>query len=207
MRALPAAAFAALSVYEFLVRPWMMRWGATEEEREVPLPGDEGSEAEAGATRGLTIHAPVELVWAWLIQLGQDRGGFYSYTPLENLFLADMVNADRLHGEWQHRQPGDIVWLAPPSRYGGTARMVVAEVDPPRTLALVTPEDWERKQRGEQIREVAWSFHLFALSRGSMRLLVRSRGPSNLFRRYVFDPAHFIVERRMMLGIRERAEA
>ncbi|MBX9604062.1 MAG: hypothetical protein K2X35_23865 [Bryobacteraceae bacterium] len=207
MKALPAAAFAALSVYECLVRPWMLRWGATGEECGADLPGDEGSAVETSATRALTIQAPVELVWAWLIQLGQDRGGFYSYTALENLFLADMVNADRLHGEWQHRQPGDNVWMAPPSRYGGTGRMVVSEVDAPRTLVLVTPEDWTRKQRGERILEGAWSFHLFALSRGATRMLVRSRGPSNLFRRYVFDPAHFLMERRMMLGIRERAEA
>lgn len=93
--------------YAFFIRPWHLRWGATDEELGKPLPGDElvphpGIES----TRAITVNAPVEQVWSWLAQIGQDRGGFYSYEWLENLAGCRMRNADRVHPEWQHREVG-----------------------------------------------------------------------------------------------------
>src|SRR4051812_23088582 len=81
-----AAGVAAAAVYALLVRPWHLRWGATDEEAGEPLPGDDlRSDANVVATHAITIDAPAADVWPWLVQIGRGRGGFYSYTWLENL--------------------------------------------------------------------------------------------------------------------------
>lgn len=103
-------------IYPLVIRPWMLRWGATDEEARMPLPGDELVPNPAfESTRAVTIHAPVDAVWPWLAQIGQDRGGFYSYEWLEDLAGARIDNADRIHPEWQHRAVGEIVHLHPAS--------------------------------------------------------------------------------------------
>jgi hypothetical protein len=104
------------------------------------------------------------------------------------------------------------VWLANPKRYGGRGRMIVAAIEPYRAMALVMPEDFERLQDGALARFGCWSFHLRSLHGGRTRLLVRSRSgnysnlPQMMFDFMVFDPAHFVMERKMMLGIKQRAE-
>ena len=110
-------ATAALFVYLRRVEPWLRRWGATEAERVAPLAVDDLVEPGARSiTRAITVHAPIDDVWPWLIQIGQDRAGFYSYSFLENLVGAGMHNASYVHPEWQQRQPGDSVWLASKAR-------------------------------------------------------------------------------------------
>jgi hypothetical protein len=205
---------AAGVVYALRFRPRLMNWGASREESRTALTGDElAPECRYRATRAVSIDAPVEVVWQWLTQLGQDRGGFYSYSWLENLFFADMRNAETIIPEYQReRRVGDTVWLTNPKRYGGRGRMVVAAMDPYRSLALVMPEDAERLAAGTAARYGCWSFHLRSLHGDRTRLLVRSRSgnyssfPQMLFDFLIFDPAHFLMERRMMLGIKERAE-
>lgn len=205
---------AAGVAYAVHMRPWLMNWGASEEESVMALTGDDlAPECRYRATRAVTIDAPVEEVWRWLTQLGQDRGGFYSYSWLENLFFADMRNADRIIPEYQReRRVGDTIWLANPKRYGGRGRMVVAALDPYRSMALVMPEDSERLADGVPAKYGCWSFHLRSLHGNRTRFLVRSRSgnysslPQMLFDFLVFDPAHFVMERKMMLGIKERAE-
>jgi hypothetical protein len=214
LSALFGLGMAAGVTYAMHFRPWLMNWGASREESRMALIGDEfAPDCRYRATRAVTIKAPVEVVWRWLIQLGQDRGGFYSYSWLENLFLADMRNADSIIPEFQHeRRVGDTVWLANPKRYGGRGRMIVAAIEPYRSLALVMPEDFARLSEGVAARFGCWSFHLRSLHGGRTRLLVRSRSgnysslPQMLFDFVVFDPAHFLMERKMMLGIKERAE-
>lgn len=214
LSALFGLGMAAGVVYALRFRPWLMNWGASAEESRTALTGDEfAPDCRYRATRAVTIDAPVEVVWQWLTQLGQDRGGFYSYSWLENLFFADMRNANQIIPEYQReRRIGDTVWLANPKRYGGRGRMVVAALDPYRSMALVMPEDAERLAAGIAARYGCWSFHLRSLHGGRTRLLVRSRSgnhsslPQMLFDFLVFDPAHFVMERKMMLGIKERAE-
>src|ERR1035437_10048332 len=83
-------------VYAFALRPWFLRWSATSAELSKPLPGDDGvGQPMSGCTRAITIDAPPEKVWPWIAQIGQGRGGFYSYTWLENLVGCKIVNADR----------------------------------------------------------------------------------------------------------------
>ena len=96
------------------VRPWTRRWNATPDEVAAPLPGDDFvPDAGVHMTRAVTVDAPPEDVWPWVAQIGQDRGGFYSYTRLENLAGCEMRNADRVHDEWQGTR--DRRTGAPPS--------------------------------------------------------------------------------------------
>lgn len=203
-----AAATAALVAGDLALRPWFMRWGATKDELARTWPGDElCPEAASVATRGVTIHAPIDEVWPWLVQIGQDRGGFYSYSWLENLFGARIHNADRLL-RVPPREVGDTVWMAPRERYGGRGCSKVAIVEPERALVLVSPEDYDTLEETGRAAEGTWAFLLTPVDKKITRLIVRSRsGPkASPGRVLFFDPIHFVMERKMMLGIRDRAE-
>jgi hypothetical protein len=206
-RAAVAAGFGAAAAVVYLkrVEPWLRQWGATPSEVVAPLPVDDLVEPGVRSiTRAITVHAPIEEVWPWLAQIGQDRAGFYSYTLLENLVGAGMHNSSSVHPEWQHRHPGDPVWLASEARWHDRGRQVAALVDPPRTLALVSPADWERLERGERAGG-AWAFFLEASDECSTRFLIRSSGGA--VGTHLFDAIHFLMEQKMMRGLRDRAEA
>ena len=199
-------------VYLYLVRPWFLQWGATDSEIRQAWPGDDLAPSPAYvATRAVTIQAPAELVWRWVVQVGQDRAGFYSYTWLENLFRADMHNATYVHEEWQKRNIGDTVWLARKDRYHAAARQTVALVTPNRAMVLVTPADYENISAGGSAHG-SWAFIIVPVEPRVSRLILRSRaGPTaniwqKAFAYLLFDPAHFIMERKMMLGIKRRSE-
>jgi hypothetical protein len=196
------------------LRQYAFAWGATAEDLSHEWPGDELSpNATTVATRVIAIDAPAEITWSYVAQIGQDRAGFYSYTWLENLFRCVMPNVSKVMPEWQQRTIGDTVWLARPDRYHGDARLKIARVDQNRDLVLTSPEDWGRIVRHEHARDGAWSFVVVPTSPATSKLIVRSRGPRHpgLFRAFVrsviFDPAHFIMERRMMRRIKALAEA
>jgi hypothetical protein len=188
---------AAIVTYAFFIRPWHLKWGATDEEAEMTLPGDELVEnPRLNATHAITINAPIEKVWPWLVQIGQTRGGFYSYTWLENLVGCDMHNADRIVPEWQELKVGDEVWLHPKA--------------PPLRVLLIEPER-------SIVLEKCWGFFLRPIDEHTTRLIIRGRGDFNpdlnnallnlILWRGVFEPAHFIMERKMLFGIKQRAEA
>jgi hypothetical protein len=101
-----------LAAYLLAFRPWMQGWGATKDEKRKGLPGDEQVlNPWKSSTRAITVHAPVEKVWPWLAQIGQDRGGFYSYHWLENLAGCHIRNAGTIHPEWQCREISEVVKL------------------------------------------------------------------------------------------------
>jgi hypothetical protein len=187
--ALPLAGTAATVLYALLIRPWHLRWGAEPGDEERELPGDELLPKDAGRIlHAVTIDAPVEWVWPWLAQLGQDRGGFYSYEWLENLAGCEMHNADRIHPEWQHRELGETVHLHP----AGGLRVSVFE--PGRALGL---EGWG-------------TFALEPLGNDRTRLIARGalpRGAAAVAYGVLMEIPHFLMERRMLLGIKHRAEA
>jgi len=200
---LPLASLAALILYAAVIRPWFLRWGATTEEARKTLPGDSVlPDAPSAATRAITIHAPPERVWPWLAQMGQGRGGFYSYAWLENLFGCQMVNADRIHPEWQDIKPGDGVRLA-----AKMAPIPVLLVEKNRALVLGSAA------ANGPIPPVTWAFVLEETPGHATRLLIRwrSQTPATLrdmlLNKYLLEPIHFTMERRMMLGLRERAES
>lgn len=194
------AAAGVIGFYRIRMKPWMFTWGARDDEIAAVLPGDELVEADTPrTTRAVTIDAPVESVWPWLAQIGEGRGGFYSYSLLEQAAGADIHNAHAIHPEWQDIHVGDTVWLA--RRYGELARQVVAAVMPNSHLVLMSPDDFTRVQRGEKASG-AWAFYL-RRENGGTRLL--ARGSGGAAGHAIFDIAHFVMERKMMCGIRDRA--
>jgi hypothetical protein len=195
------AVVGAVALYRMQLRPWMYTWGASDDEIKAWLPGDELVASQtARTTRALTIDAPISAVWPWLAQIGEDRGGFYSYSVLERAVGAHIENANTVHPEWQDVHVGDTVWLA--RRYGDAARQVVAAVAPGSHLVLMSPGDFERVQQGNKASG-AWGFYLRRKD-GWTRLLARgSGGPVG---RLMFDVPHFVMEQKMMRGIRDRAE-
>jgi hypothetical protein len=203
----------AAATYWFVVRPWHLRWGATAAEVSQRWPGDElVTRPVTRAVRAVTVAAPPGRVWPWLMQVGRDRGGFYSYTWLENLIGADIRNVYRLIPGLPEREPGDTVWMGPEDRFGGEARMVVAKVVHERAMVLVMPSDADRARTEGRAREGVWSFALDPLGPDSTRLVMLSLGaeaptPSRRIADLFFwEPAHFVMERRMMLTIKRLAE-
>ncbi len=194
------------------------RWadaGARPDERRRPLPGDDlVPNAPLVGTRAIDVDATPSVTWAWLVQVGQDRGGFYSHAWLENLVGCRMRNADRIVPEWQRREVGDPVAIhphAPPLR--------VAAVDPPRSLVLLgtpdgRPADEPPKGAGTspgRRTRTSWAFVLESRGPAASRLIVRTRtdwrpGLLNaaLWRLFI-DPGHCVMERAMMRGLARRA--
>ena len=106
-------------------------------------------------TEGVWIDAPASAVWPWLVQMGQDRGGLYSYQTLENFVGLDYHNADRIHPEWQHLAPGDVMRLAPKGWFGLRDGIVTTVVDVTEQQSIVL-----RMTPPEHLLDAVWSFHL-----------------------------------------------
>ena len=183
-------------IYSFVVQPWHMRWGATDAELAMPLPGDPFiPPTTVVSTRAVTIHAPAAVVWAWTVQLGQEHGGFYSYDWLENLFAAQMHNAERIVPEWQNPQVG--------------ARVTMMANPPPMSVAEIVLIEPERVM----VLKGGWTFFLQPLDAQTTRFIVRYASfpvkgnlSAALYYYPIFEPAHFVMESGMMLGIKQRAE-
>ncbi|MEW5899902.1 MAG: hypothetical protein AB1715_00385 [Acidobacteriota bacterium] len=193
----------ALVSYFLAVRPWMLSWGASSVESAMPLPGDElVPRFDYQNTRALTINAPVEDIWPWLVQVGQDRGGFYSYSWLENMVFADIHNADHTDPAWQDLKSGDFVPLVTKNWPLG----FVKRKEPVIGCPVYTVE-----QNNVLVLRGWGSFILRPVTAETTRLVARSRyGPfPSLLRplwQAFFDSEHFVMERQMMKGIKSRAE-
>jgi len=188
-------------------RRYQQVWGATPEEAAAELPGDEIlGDADLVATRAVSIQAPPEDVWPWLVQLGQGRGGFYSYDRLQSFLGLYIDNAEEIVPEWQQLGPGDAVYLAP------DAPLVAAVVDPERALVLHGTPDLAEPTAREPVMPFGftWAFVLRPGPRGTTRLVVRERyaylepwaGPMV----ETVQIASFVMTERMLRGIKERAE-
>ena len=198
------AAVGILAWYRFHLRPWMYTWGARDDEIAAVLPGDDLVEAipsrpSARTTRAVTVDAPPAQVWPWLDQIGEDRGGFYSYSVFERAVGADMHNAATVNPEWQQLNVGDTVWLA--RRYGPAARQIVAAVEPGSHLVLVSPSEFERLDRGQKASG-CWSF---TLRRDGERTRLIAGGSGGPVGHFWFDVPHFVMEQKMLRGIARRA--
>jgi len=185
-----------------LARRWQVRWGATGQEAGESLPGDDLiTRPDLSATRAITVGAPADQVWPWIAQLGQGRGGFYSYDFLENLAGCDIHSADQIVPEWQDVEVGDQIMLAP------QVALTVALLERGRSLVLRggvpagdTPPPYD----------FTWAFTLQEEPSGTTRLLVRERyAYTRPWARLLVEPVEavsFVMSQKMLRGIRDRAE-
>jgi hypothetical protein len=196
--ALGSAAAAAIA----FLRGRYLRWGATDEEAYMALAGDELlPDADLTATRAVTVRAAAAGVWPWIAQLGQGRGGFYSYDFLENLVGCDIHSADRIVPEWQDISVGDEVRFVP------EVGLVVALLEQGRSLVLrgVVPIG-----KTAPPYDFTWAFTLRAGPDETTRLLVRDRyAYTRRWARLIVEPAEaisFVMSQKMLRGIKARAE-
>jgi len=192
------AAAAASAVYWTVGRGPCLTWGATDEEVDRTMPGDDLlPDPEVLATRAVTIGAPPSAIWPWLVQMGSGRGGVYTYDWIENLLGLEMRSADTVHPEWQDRAVGDA------ERLGSSGPVMrTAVLEPESALVLAADEGtW------------VWAFGLYPVDDHRTRLVSRNRissphpsVPGRVVRTLVMEPGSLIMERKMLLGIKERAE-
>jgi hypothetical protein len=192
----------AVAVVVASLRSRALRWGAGGEERDMTLPGDElVARADLTATRAITIHADPNAVWPWLAQLGQGRGGFYSYDVLENLLGCDIHSAERVVPEWQSVAVGADVKLHP------ELALTAALVQPGRALILrgAVPVG-----RTPAPYDFTWAFVLHGKPGGPTRLIVRERyGYTRWWAPLLVEPVElisFLMTQRMLRGIRQRVQ-
>ncbi len=199
------------TLYLMVVRPWHLKWGATSEEADRLLPGDDLiPNAKINATHAITINAPIERVWPWIAQIGQGRGGFYSYEAIENAMGLDIHNADRILPEFQSPQVGEKLPLAE----GFGVPYVI--VDAPRTLVIhgdtrTGTVEVPGLRPGDYLA-VQWGWYLEQLDDHTTRFIERWRADygsgqmNTLIYRLFMEPGAFIMERKMLLTIKARAE-
>ncbi len=180
-----------------LLTPWMDRWGATDEEIAATFPGDELVPEPADfLNRAITINAKPEHIYPWIVQLDARKGGWYSYTWLEAMAGCPMVNADRIHDEWQDLKVGDEVRMC--VKESGPPPYIVAQIHP--NLAIVMGH----KDNGEWVD--LYQFVIVPQANGSSRLIVRTRTMMTGGIWAVVHPIAFVMERGMLYGLKERAE-
>jgi hypothetical protein len=191
-----AAGLAPLA-YPLFLRRRCLTWGARPDEVAMKLPGDELlPDAGLVSTRAITIGAPPDAIWPWLVQMGSGRGGAYTYDWIENLFGLNMHSADKILPEFQDLKAGDELPMGP----GGPV-MRVEVLDPERALAFrVGDGNW------------VWIFALLP-EQDSTRLISRNRivtaglpRAARPFYLLFMEPGSLVMERKMLLGIKARAE-
>lgn len=197
-------AAAGAAAYQIYGRPRIQNWGSHAGEVRRALPGDDLVETpEVRTTRAITLGAPPDAVWPWIVQMGQQRAGFYSYDGLERIAGLRIENADRIHPEWQDVEVGEKVYLSP------SAAMIVVETVPNEAFVLFREAPvpgWDRPMRW------SWAFVLQPLGADRTRLMVRTRvsgqpsGPVAWVLETPMEFLHFVMERGMLQGLKQRVE-
>jgi hypothetical protein len=202
-RWLAAAGALAPWVYKAL-RPRLLYWGATGDEARRPLPGDEVVPHGSDLTRAITLRAPVEEVWAWLLQIGCWRGGWFSHDFFDRMagvaqYYDGWHSAQRIIPELQRLAVGDIVRMGP---WTGVGEWRVVRMEPPRVLVYQYVQD----------PRSSWAYVLEPVEERTTRLLVRWRSNpdprswASRIQEHLIELPHFIMERRMLLNLRDRVE-
>jgi hypothetical protein len=190
-------ACAAALGYARYGRPWVRNWGATREEVERSMPGDDiVADASVQTTRAITIDAPPSAIWPWLVQTGpRPRAGAYTYDWIERLLGIDIENKDTILPDYQHLEPGEFLGLNDKGQ-----GLAVRAVEPGRALVL----QWEPQKS-------TWTFCLYPEGDARTRLVSRNRIAASgslawLFMVAFMEAGSLVMERKMLLGIKERAE-
>ena len=184
----------ALGAYVRFIRPWQLRWGATDEEVARAMPGDDVvKQPTFNATRAVTIQARPEEIWPWLVQIGNKRAGWYTYDWLDNLGIP---SAERSIPELQHVAVGDLIPFSPDGKQG-------------QWVKAFEPNQWMLwwGNKGDE----TWYWGLYPQDASSTRLITRVRAhyrwtkPSILFS-LPMDVGDIVMMRKCLLGIKQRAE-
>jgi hypothetical protein len=190
-----------------VLRPWYNTWGTSQAELRQTFPGDSITREPAHqTTHAITIQAPASAIWPWLVQGGTAHAGLYTYDWLERAFGLGVHNAYRIVPEWQHLAVGDFVRAAPPHWLGGlfgpNVGFHVARLDADHDMTWASSF-------------IDWSFVLQPVDPHTTRLIVRTRVHNGQGTRYYlkslaailgFEPAHYVMERKMLLTIKELVE-
>jgi hypothetical protein len=201
-------------IFSPILRQRYNHWGATPAEVARSLPGDhQVPQPRQSYTRAITIHTPAAAIWPWIVQMGQGRGGLYSYDLLENLIGCDIHSANSIDVSLQNLQVDDEVRLGPK----GYPLFKVFAVIPGRALVLVgaDPKTGKIFQPSDppaaHFANAVWTFYLDPITHDTTRLIVRSRldysptlADTLLWR--ITEALNFIMERKMLFGIKQRAE-
>jgi hypothetical protein len=182
-------------LYFKFLRPWQLRWGATDDEITRAMPGDEiVREPSFNATRSVSIHAPAENIYPWIVQMGLGRAGWYSYDLLDNLARP---SAESILAEYQNIQAGDLIPMSPDGKQG----MWVKDFEKNKWMVW-----WDKTG------DTSWTWEIYAGGVADTRLVNRVRvqyrwlslaAPFNLLIEF-FD---IVMMRKCLLGIKRRAEA
>jgi hypothetical protein len=182
---------AVIALYLWVLKPWHLQWGATTDEAQRPMPGDELIPGAGQATRAITIQATPEQVWPWLVQLGYGKAGWYSYDWIDNDF---QPSAHLILPQHQDLEPGDRILMMPEMGF------VVNQIDQPRSIVSVLEDG-----------STSWCLGLYPTNEGSTRLVSRWRPkfdktPATFFLTMLSEPGTFIMEQKMLRTIRDRVE-
>ena len=184
----------SLGVYLRFIRPWQLRWGATDDEVACAMPGDDVVKHPTfNATRAVTIQARPQEIWPWLVQIGITRAGWYSYDWVDNL---GRPSAQRILPDLQHLAVGDLIPMSPDGKQG----QWVKAFEPNQWML------WWDKQG-----DVTWCWGLYPQDDSHTRLITRVRlhyrwtSPAILFN-LLLDIGDIVMMRKCMLGIKQRAE-
>lgn len=202
--------------YAFVFHPFMNHWGATRAEVALSLPGDElVTDPRMGYTRAVTIDAPPEEIYPWLVQMGQERGGLYSYDGLENLIGCDMHSADSIHAEWQDTRSGDKLRFGP----DGYPYQYYYQLEPDRFVLFWGGEFNEDGSLlipaltpGSMESMATWLLYLDPQPDGSTRLISRSAsryadGFAGFAMWRVTELLNFFMEQRMLHNVKRLVES
>ena len=193
------AILAAMSVaVVILLTPWIDSWGATDAEVNATFPGDELIPTPASfVNRAVTVNATPEQIYPWIVQLGADKGGMYSYDWFEsNILQCRQSNADRIHEEWQGLKVGNEMKMCPDK--SGPPPYIIAQFVPNKAIVMGHQENDEWVD--------LWQFVIIPQADGTSRLITRTRTMMTGGIWDIIHPGVFIMERGMLLGIKERAE-
>jgi hypothetical protein len=193
-------AFAA-AAYAFAIRPWLLAWGSTAEERTRPLPGDDVTpDAKYVTTRAATIRAPAHAIWPWLVQMGQDRAGFYTHNWVERVLQSGIPDTSVIRPEWQDLEVGDLIRTN--HDIGGKPMgWPVVAIEPGRSLVVTS----------RMMPTGTYAFVVEPIDEDTSRLIVRDRARWRWsewpFAALVYEPLHAYMETGLINGVRRRAEA
>jgi hypothetical protein len=201
---MPAPFFVALlvivAVAGVLTRPRWLDWGSTPQERRSSLPGDDlFPDATTVTTRAVTIEAPVSAVWPWIVQMGQDRAGFYTHNWVERLLRSGIPDVHEIHPQWQGLEAGDL--MRTNHDIGGKPLgWPVLAVDPGRSIVV----------RSTSLPAGTYAFVLQPIDDASTRFIVRDRAAWRRrewpFKAFVYEPLHAYMETGVLKGVKQRAE-